>query len=276
MSVRFRVECAYLGTPYSGWAKQPNKPSIQASVEVAIATVLHCSLADISTVVAGRTDAGVHALGQVFHVDVADHVILRPALVARLLKRVNGALRTDKIVVHSFEPAVEGFNARFSALSRRYEYRLADHQAKKNPLSAQHTATSPFVLDGEAMNTLGQALLGLHDFQAFCRPKEGATTIRNLLDYRWVRAGDNVLVATLVADAFCHSMVRSLVGAAVSVGRGKISVDDVLVARASGARTDWWVTMPAQGLTLIEVAYPDDGEVALRANETRRRRRAAD
>jgi tRNA pseudouridine38-40 synthase len=269
VSVRLKIECAYLGTRYSGWAKQSHRITIQGEIERALATVLHASLAEVATVVAGRTDAGVHAMGQVAHADLADSITLSPAALSSLAKRVNGALGTDEITVYSIALAPEGFDARFSALSRHYEYRLADRPAHKNPLKKDITAVSPYALQPQAMNDAADALLGLHDFRAFCRPRAGATTIRTLQSFSWRREADGVLVAQLSADAFCHSMVRSLVGACVAVGRGVLSIPDLIAARDRGERTSLWVTMPAKGLTLCSVTYPPEETLAARAEQTR-------
>lgn len=269
VTTRLRIDCAYLGKAYSGWAKQPRERTIQHELESALATVLHAARKDVSTVVAGRTDAGVHALGQVCHVDLADSIPLTSAALASLPKRVNGALGTDAIVVHSARHAPQGFHARYSALARHYEYRLADRRALKNPLKRDITARTPYDLDVDAMNDVGEALLGLHDFQAFCVLRAGATTIRTLQKFTWTRDIEGVLVASLSADAFCRSMVRSLVGAGVAVGRGARSVDEVLAARAARKRTSFWVTMPAKGLTLVSVTYPEDNLLAMRAVQTR-------
>lgn len=122
------------------------------------------------------------------------------------------------------------------------------------------------------MNELGSRLCGLHDWGAFCRPKAGATTIRTLTRFQWERDGEGTLVGTVVADAFCHSMVRSLVGAAVAVGRGKLSVEEVLALRDRAERTSSWTTMPAKGLTLVSIEYPADNQLASRARDTRAKR----
>ncbi len=272
VSTRLRIECAYLGTAYSGWAKQSHRITIQGEIEQALATVLHTQRTEVKTVVAGRTDAGVHAIGQVAHVDLSDSITLKGAALSSLAKRVNGALGTDDIAVYSISQAPEGFDARFSALSRHYEYRLADRGAHKNPLKKDITAVSPYALDSDAMNDAADALLGLHDFRAFCRPRAGATTIRTLQSFRWSREPDGVLVAQLSADAFCHSMVRSLVGACVAVGREVLTIPDLRNARDQGERTSLWVTMPAKGLTLVSVTYPPDDELAERAVSTRGKR----
>jgi tRNA pseudouridine38-40 synthase len=193
---------------------------------------------------------------------------------ASLAKKVQGALRSAAITIHAISVAPEGFDARFSPLSRVYQYRIADKSAIKNPLHRAFTVVNSYPLDDRAMAELGHALLGLHDWAAFCQPRVRATTIRELLTYEWARDSDGVLVARIQADAFCHSMVRSLVGAAVAVGRGKLSVPEVLALRDAKVRTSAFVTMPPHGLALVSVEYPGDHEVAERASLTRNRRGA--
>jgi len=214
----------------------------------------------------------VHAAAQVFHVDLPEDFHLTEAALRSLPKRLQGALGTDAISIREVVLAPPGFDARFSALSRTYEYRIADQAARKNPLHQRFSVMSPYRLDERHMNELGTALQGLHDWAAFCRPKLKATTIRTLKEFSWKRDGEGVLVATVTADAFCRSMVRSLVGSAVAVGRGKISVDDVLRVRQQKARVSQWPVMPAKGLTLISIEYPPDAHLAQQAEETRARR----
>lgn len=270
MSTRLRIDLGYLGTKFSGWAIQPGLRTVQGSLEEALAIALRCDRSLITSVVAGRTDAGVHALHQVCHVEIPDGVKL--GKLDSLLKRVQGTLRTDDIALHQISLAPEGFDARFSALSRTYEYRIDDRGSKRNPLHHLFTYRSSFNLDDAAMNAVSQALCGLHDFAAFCRPKPGATTIRHLTHFAWTRDADGILTGSVIADAFCHSMVRSLVGSAVAVGRGRLSVDEVVELRNKGERTSAWTTMAAKGLTLISVEYPPDELVASRALDTRTRR----
>ena len=260
----------YLGTNFSGWAIQPGLRTVQGSLEEALAIALRCDRSLITSVVAGRTDAGVHALHQVCHVEIPDGVKL--GKLDSLLKRVQGTLRTDDIALHQISLAPEGFDARFSAMSRTYEYRIDDRGSKRNPLHHLFTYRSSFSLDDAAMNAVSQKLCGLHDFAAFCRPKPGATTIRHLTHFAWTRDGDGILTGSVIADAFCHSMVRSLVGSAVAVGRGRLSVKEVVELRDKGQRTSAWTTMAAKGLTLISVEYPPDELVASRALDTRTRR----
>lgn len=270
MSTRLRIDLGYLGTKFSGWAIQPGLRTVQGSLEEALAIALRCDRSLITSVVAGRTDAGVHALHQVCHVEIPDGVKL--GKLDSLLKRVQGTLRTDDIALHQISLAPEGFDARFSALSRTYEYRIDDRGSKRNPLHHLFTYRSSFSLDDAAMNAVSQKLCGLHDFAAFCRPKPGATTIRHLTHFAWTRDADGILTGSVIADAFCHSMVRSLVGSAVAVGRGRLSVDEVVELRNKGERTSAWTTMAAKGLTLISVEYPPDELVASRALDTRTRR----
>ena len=274
--MRLRVDLAYDGAGFSGWAKQPNLPSVQQTLETALAKALRLDLSLVRTVVAGRTDSGVHATGQVCHVDLpSDHALVaEPRKVEKeLLKRLRGALgKTSAIWVERVMIAPDGFDARFSPLRRRYEYRIADGRARKDPRTAGHTLWISDSLNQAAMNRLGKALLGLHDWESFCRAREGATTIRKLEKFSWVRDSEGVLCGTVVADAFCHSMVRSLVGAAIAVGKGDLAVSEIVALRDQTARTSAWKTMPAHGLTLVEVVYPKDRELARRAELTRAQR----
>ena len=274
VSIRLRVDCGYHGGQFSGWGIQPGLSTVQGALEKALAVALRIRPERTRVVVAGRTDAGVHAIGQVCHVDLPEGYELSPHALHQLPKRVQGALATNAIVIHAISEAPAGFDARFSALSREYRYRIADALSIKNPLHAGFTLWNSYRLDLKAMDAVAQALVGLHDWASFCRPRVGATTIRELQHYRWVRDEDGVLVARVIADAFCHSMVRALVGAAVAVGRGKLSQREVLKLRDAAVRTSEFATMPAHGLTLISVAYPKDKELAQRASLTRNKRAA--
>jgi tRNA pseudouridine38-40 synthase len=248
--------------------------TVQNELEQALATTLRIDRSLVRTVVAGRTDAGVHALGQVCHFDLPEGVELTTAGLANLGKKVQGALRQEPITITRISLAPEGFDARFSPLARTYHYRIADIQAANNPLHRAFTVRNTYPLDLSAMVELGHQLVGLHDWAAFCQPRVGATTIRELQAYEWVRDHDGVMVATITADAFCHSMVRALVGAAVGVGRGKITIAQVLAIREAKKRTSDFVIMPAHGLALVSVAYPEESEMAERAALTRNRRAA--
>ena len=277
MTCRLRLDLAYDGSSFSGWARQPGLITVQGVVEDAICRAWRLTPDQLAIVVAGRTDAGVHASGQVCHLDIDSEAWekLEPRGVDHLLRRARGALgRTGAVVLHSLSRAPEGFDARFSPLGRRYQYRIADAAARHDPRTRHFTVWLDELLDVAAMNTLGHDLLGLRDFASFCRARPGATTIRTLEQFSWERGADGVLVATVQADAFCHSMVRSLVGAAVAVGRGQRTRDDILAVVASKKRESLWKTMPAHGLTLESVLYPVPDQLAARADATRALRTA--
>ena len=288
--IRLRLDLAYDGTDFSGWAIQPRLRTVQGELEAALATVFRKHGVPPRLTVAGRTDVGVHALGQVAHLDLTPAQLTsldRPhrggAAAARSLgsdalgRRLNGiaGLKSDVVVTRS-SIADEGFDARFSALWRRYEYRIADPAALHDPRRRNHTLWHPADLDLEAMDAAARSLLGLHDFASYCRPRAGATTIRTLQDFRWRRDSDGVLVATVQADAFCHSMVRALVGACVAAGEGRLPVERLAGIRDETTRTSEFIVLPARGLTLLEVGYPEAAELAERAIQTRNRRQAAD
>ena len=282
-TVRLRIDAAYDGTAFAGWARQPGLRTVQGTIEDAIGTVLRDPAAEVRLIVAGRTDAGVHATGQVAHLDlpIATWSAIAGARrgddpSASLARRLNGILAaaTPDVVITGVALAPAGFDARFSPIWRRYEYRIADEQALRDPRRRGHTLWQPGVLDAGAMDALAQRLVGLHDFGAFCKPREGATTIRTLLDYSWRRDDDGVLVATVRADAFCHSMVRALVGATVAVGLGRREADAIEQLLRAPERTSLFPVVAAKGLTLVEVGYPADAELAARAEQTRARREA--
>ncbi|MEJ8285540.1 tRNA pseudouridine(38-40) synthase TruA [Curtobacterium citreum] len=280
-TVRLRLDIAYDGAAFSGWARQPGLRTVQGALEAALATVFTRWGEPPLLTVAGRTDAGVHATGQVAHLDLSAEQW--DALSAKrgsgrspldgLVKRVNGiAAPEGDVVVSRASLAPDGFDARFSPLWRRYEYRIADADAPRDPRRRGHTVWHGASLDPAAMERGALRLLGLHDFATFCKPREGATTIRTLQEFRWDREPDGVLVARLQADAFCHSMVRALVGATIAVGEGRFGPERLEELRVAETRTSAFKTAPAKGLTLTEVGYPADGELAGRAEQTRARR----
>ncbi|WP_334148958.1 tRNA pseudouridine(38-40) synthase TruA [Microbacterium sp.] len=277
--MRIRLDIAYDGTHFRGWARQPALRTVQGSIEDALARIVGSS---VQLVVAGRTDAGVHASGQVAHVDLDEAQWARiearngrapqdPA--ATLAARIRGVLGAySDVTVTRTSIAPEGFDARFSAVWRRYRYRLADQRSGYDPLRRADTTTVRGTLDVEAMDAAARTLIGLHDFAAYCKPRDEATTIRTLLDYRWTRDADDVLVAEVKADAFCHSMVRALVGACVAVGEGRLDIGDLAVLRDALVRTSEFKVLAARGLILTEVGYPADELLAARAEQTRARR----
>jgi len=263
--VRIRLDVAYDGTGFHGWAAQPGLRTVEGELSAALATVLR--LPEVTLTCAGRTDAGVHARGQVVHLDLEE----LPEGAERLARRANGVLAAD-VRVHRAVAAPEGFDARFSALWRRYAYRVADRPEVVDPLRRGHVLAWGRPLDENLMNAASAALVGEHDFAAFCKQREGATTIRTLLDLVWSREPDGLLVAHVRADAFCHSMVRSLVGCLLAVGEGRRDVDWAGAVLAAAQRDSAVAVAPAHGLTLEEVGYPPDAELGARVEITRARR----
>ncbi len=266
--MRIRLDVAYDGSGFHGWAAQPGLRTVESELATALATVLRVPRVDLTC--AGRTDSGVHARGQVVHTDL-DPPPDRAAVEERLARRLNGFLGDD-VRVRRVVEAPDGFDARFSAVWRRYAYRVADRPEAVDPLRRGHVLVWPRPLDDVAMNAAALALLGEHDFAAFCRRREGATTIRNLVDLRWEREPDGLLVAQVRADAFCHSMVRSLVGCLMAVGEGRRDAGWAAEVLAAEQRDSAVTVAPAHGLTLEEVGYPPDTELAARVEITRARR----
>jgi len=269
--VRLRIDLSYDGSEFHGWATQPGLRTVQSTLEVALSTVLR--LPSASVVCAGRTDTGVHARGQVVHVDVPDDPAHAGAYDDRLLRRLNGVLPPD-VRVTATDPAPDGFDARFSAIWRRYAYRIADGPALADPLTRAHVLWWPRPLDVEAMGSAAEPLRGLRDFAAFCKRREGATTIRTLQELRWARDAEGLVVATVQADAFCHHMVRSLVGCLLAVGEGRRPGTWPAEILAAAARDPAVPVAPAHGLTLEAVGYPDDADLADRAERSRAKREA--
>ena len=318
--MRIRLDIAYDGTHFRGWALQPGLRTVQGTIESALARILG---GQPRLVVAGRTDAGVHASGQVAHLDLDEAQVVRlrsaarrggaaahdssisvhagaegrrvagsaeqtagvmrpegrapdpdeAAAAARLAARIRGVLGAySDVAVHRTSLAPEGFDARFSAVWRRYAYRVADADAGYDPLERHRTTTVRGSVNEGAMDAAARSLIGLHDFAAYCKPREEGTTIRTLLEFDWRRDSEGVLVANVKADAFCHSMVRALVGACVAVGQGRLGVEDVAAIRDRAERTNEFTVLAARGLTLTEVGYPLDELLGARAEQTRARR----
>ena len=273
--MRLRLDLAYDGTAFRGWARQPGLRTVQGVLEQAITRVLG---GEPQLVVAGRTDAGVHAAAQVAHLDLTEAQLARlrkgrnptPEALAARLTGVLGPY--PDVAVHRTAEAAPGFDARFSAVWRRYEYRVADLATADDPLERARTTTVKAHLDVAAMDAAARSLRGLHDFAAYCKWREGATTIRTLLEFGWRRDDLGILVANVKADAFCHSMVRALVGACVAVGEGRLDAADVSRIRDEGVRTAAVKVLAARGLTLTEVGYPADDLLAARAEQTRAHR----
>jgi tRNA pseudouridine38-40 synthase len=260
---RLRMDISYDGTNFAGWAKQPDRRTIQESIEEAIGKI---SRTTPESIVAGRTDAGVHATGQVIHVDIPENISLDD-----LTYKLNRILDED-VRIHSISIAPEAFHARFSALRRYYTYKILDENKVLNPLARLDVATWYRPLDLDVMNNTSALLLGEHDFAAFCKYREGATTIRRLEKYEWIRNEQGFLQADIVADAFCYSMVRNLVGAVVCVADGRFDPEWIIGVLNNKERVSDSLVFPARGLTLYRVDYPSESELLERAKKTIARR----
>ena len=256
-----RLDISYDGTDFSGWAVQPGRRTVCGVLTEALSTLVR---RPVLLTVAGRTDAGVHATGQVAHVDLPAELDLSP-----VLRRLNRLLPPD-VRVRGLTGVPAEFDARFSALRRHYRYRIAVTPYGAEPLRARDTVSWPHGADLATLNEASAGLLGEHDFVAFCRRREGATTIRALQRLEWHALDDGVVVAEVSADAFCHSMVRSLVGALLAVGRGQRTPEWPASLLTRPERASEVTVAPAHGLTLVGVDYPPPAELAARATLTRR------
>lgn len=267
--IRLRIDLSYDGTMFAGWASQPKLRTVQSDVEKALQIAFHLK-ESVNTIVGGRTDAGVHARGQVIHADLPESVLAEDF--GKILYSLNGLLESDVRILDLLQ-APYGFDARFSAVARQYSYSFSD--GAPEPLYRNFVVPSWRKLDVEAMNRASKPLLGLNDFSAFCKKNQFGTSIRTLSQFEW-RKTDFGVMATLESDAFCHSMVRSLVGCVLPVGEGKREVDtpkDILDAKV---RQDDVVTMPAHGLVLEKISYAPDDELMARQEITRARRESTE
>ena len=292
---RVRMDLSYDGAPFYGWAAQNDLPTVQGILEAALEVLIR---RPIRLTVAGRTDSGVHARGQVVHFDLTGpewEGLPRGAELTpeqALIRRMRGILNKDltmplrkakapKRVIHAMEGAITvhaaslapaGFDARFSALWRRYSYRIADREASRDPLTRAVTLWHDFALDEDRMNQAAEAVLGVRDFLSFCKPRTGATTVRELQEFSFRRRPDGVLVAHLQADAFCHNMVRSLVGGAILVGAGERDPQWLGQRLQARVRASDSLLAAPHPLILEEVRYPSGAQMRQRAQDTRVRR----
>lgn len=278
MPVRVRLDLSYDGAAFSGWAAQPGRETVEGVLTEAISVLAG---EQVSITVAGRTDAGVHARGQVAHVDIPLGAWTtspgrsdRPPALA-FTNRLNALLRRSRggqpdIVIKNAQLAPDGFDARFAALGRRYRYLISD-QGAPDPLTRSHVLWHERALDVAAMDAAGKLILGEHDFLAFCKPREGATTIRTLTQLDVARTESGLVEIWVAADAFCHSMVRALVGNLLEVGESRKGVD-YLAQRLEARTHDGMIVAPPNGLILEAVSYPADAELTARALVTRARR----
>lgn len=278
-TLRLRLDLAYDGTDFHGWAaqKDPGLRTVQGEIERALGLILRT---DAALTVAGRTDAGVHATGQVAHLDVPSEALNQRSVAGdprRLVHRL-GRFLPDDVVIRDITVAPEGFDARFSALRRHYVYRLTTHPSGALPTRARDTAAWRGPLDLPAAQNAADLLVGLNDFAAFCKAKPNATTVRDLESFTWrdasTEAEPQLYEATVVADAFCWSMVRSLVGACLAVGQGRRAETWPTQLLGEATRSPEVPVAPAKGLTLTRVDYPAADALSERATVTRARREA--
>jgi tRNA pseudouridine38-40 synthase len=272
-SVRLRLDIAYDGTEFAGWAVQAGQRTVAGVLDDALSTVFRTP---VQLRAAGRTDAGVHATGQVAHVDVPAgalrHAYPRTTRAGDseflpLVRRLARFLPAD-VRVLGIGRAAPGFDARFSALRRHYVYRLSTAPYGVEPHEARYVTAWPRPLDVDAMAAASRDLVGLHDFAAFCRQREGATTIRDLQRLDWSRDGDRI-TAFVSADAFCWSMVRSLVGALLAVGEHRREPGWCATLLTSTRRSSDFAAAPPHGLMLVGVDYPPDDQLEARTTVTR-------
>ena len=275
--IRLRLDLAYRGAPFHGWARQPGLLTVQGRLEEAL-TLITRQPAQLT--VAGRTDAGVHARGQVAHLDVPKDFWaslsrgreerdeergerLRARLEGLAGRGLNGALAIKQVRVVSRD-----FDARFSALSRTYRYVICDDPRAQDPCRLD-TARTPSPLEDEKMQVAAQALCGEHDFLPFAKPREGATTVRTLHSFTISRPHPGIVQAMIRADAFCHSQVRFMMGALIEIGRGKYDPTWIGELLAAGVRDQRVPLADGRGLTLWEVAYPPADQYALQAQKAK-------
>ena len=265
---RLRIDFGYDGTDFFGWSKQPELRTIQAAFLEALTLIFGESEIDFSLRVAGRTDAGVHALHQVAHFDLTETQLARLGreTIDDIAYKLNRLLPND-IRVAAVGEAPAGFDARFSAINRRYRYRLADNLSFKNPLETRFTLDVAGKLNLDAMNEAGGHLLGLHDFASFCKPREGSTTIRELQEIVVSRGVGQVVEIEVQADAFCHNMVRSIVGALIAVGQGRATPAKIKQLLEQTNREGSYKVVSPHGLSLMKIGYPADDQLAEQAQK---------
>lgn len=271
--MRLRLDLGYDGTDFAGWARQREQRTVEATLDEALQRVMRLDAPPRLTV-AGRTDAGVHARGQVAHTDVPEAAWAEHQ--SQLIKRLRGVLPKD-VRVTAVTLAAEHFDARFAAIQRRYAYRICDLPGGVDPLRRHEVLQHLRPLDAQAMDRAAQGLVGEHDFASFCKKREGASTIRRLMEFRWSRSSvhggaQGIIEGHIVADAFCHNMVRSLVGASIAVGEGRRSVEWPVEVLLQAERSSSVPVVAAHGLTLEEVGYPPDDQLLARTQQTRQRR----
>ncbi len=244
--MRYFVQFSYLGTAYHGWQKQPNATTVQEVMERCFTTLLQ---KPVELVAAGRTDTGVHAYEMFAHFDI-DRLGDSESVVNRLNSFLPGDIAVRKLI-----SVASDTHARFSALQRTYRYTIA---RQKDPFSLQTTHYSNHNYDVKSMNKAAELLLGQQDFECFSKSKTDVKTF--ICDVRYARweERDHQLIFTISADRFLRNMVRAVVGTLLDVGIGKKSLKDVKTIIKNKDRSLAGVSVPAKGLSLIRVQYPEE------------------
>lgn len=258
--IRIRGEVAYDGKDFSGWGFQNDRRTVQGDIEEALAQILRTERTIIQC--AGRTDAGVHATGQVMHLDIP---VAWSDRLADLAYKVNAILAED-VVIKSLVHTAQDFDARFAALSRSYTYYI--EEGLRNPITRDRVFQHPRYLDVEAIHEASQVLLGLHDYSAFCKRSDSGTSIRTLQRFDWSRTADGLIRVDIKADAFCYSMVRALVGAVLPIGEGKKDKAWLKAYLDGGVKDPAVFMAPGHALTLVEVEYPEESKYSSRIRTT--------
>jgi tRNA pseudouridine38-40 synthase len=242
-NIKLTIE--YDGSEYFGFQKQPDVPTIQGRLEEALRQVVFL---ESPLYGAGRTDAGVHARGQVVNFKASTRVP-----VSRLPAALNARLPSD-IVIKQSELVEDGFNARHDALKREYCYYIIN-TPQKPALGRKYFYHYPLALDAEAVHRACQILLGVHDFSSFCRVEEGKSYVREILEASCVRWVGEVVIIRIVANAFAYMMMRMLCGSLLEVGRGRWTtpyLKDVMEARDNSLCAP---ALPSHGLVLERITY---------------------
>lgn len=268
---RYRIDMAYDGTDFNGFAKQDELRTVAGELLSGLVKIFGEDAEDFRMRVAGRTDKGVHAAAQVAHLDLTEEQLKRIRRGHGVAERLNRIIDPDLRVI-SFEEADPGFHARFSALSRRYRYSIADRSVLPNPMTSRYQLEILWHLEVEPMIEAAKEFMGLKDFRAFCKEREGTTTIRELREISVKRRSNGIIDIEVEADAFCHNMVRSVVGALMSAGSGRTTNAEIAKALKGKRNEHAYKVQAPQGLTLIKIAYPAKSKLGAQAELTQRMR----
>ena len=248
-TLRYFIELSYFGKPYHGWQKQPNAVTVQQSIEEALSTILRQPL---SIMGAGRTDTGVHAHQMFAHLDIPGTAFAKAEL-TQLSQKLNSFLPPAIAIQRIFEVAPEA-HSRFDALQRSYTYRVA---RKKNPFTEDAAFQCKYALDIDAMNEAAAILLSYTDFECFSKSNTDVNTyLCDISEARWI-AVDDELQFIISANRFLRNMVRAIVGTLIEIGQGKHDPSWIHEVIKSKNRSIAGTSVPAHGLYLTKVSYPD-------------------